>query len=447
MAWKRLKTTAVAAAGVMLLVGITSLVMTSPNCRSNPGRLRLPVGKGIPAISLGERHGLVLASDGSLWSWGSDAQDILRPVLGLGNVTAQTRLRRIGNETNWVNISAGVSHNVAVKSDGTLWAWGANFLGQFGVGTTGIQNRKGREANIPVHAAPGNDWKQAAAGGIHTVALKTDGTLWAWGDNWAGSLGIGSTSNSAVPVHVGSGTNWIKVWAGILECVALQSDGSLWYWGENPDPAFPQGTGQTLVPTRVSPDTNWVDVGFGVNTVFAIKSDGTLWTWGRNAHVYTESRNPALDVTPTRVGTNSDWASISACGLGWCQGLTKKDGSLWLMDASDFDVNLRHGPSKAVRFRQIELRKDVVAYTAGVAHITAPGGHLPIGAALTRDGEVWTWGMVLGDPRSLGNRLAYRAIRLVNRLGYKGRPPDAAPIIRQTPWRLPHLEPDASPNQ
>ena len=300
---------------------------------------------------------------------------------------------------------------------------------------------------IPVPAAPGHDWKQAVAGGIHTLAIKKDGTLWAWGNNWAGSLGTGTTSNSAVPLQVGSATNWIKVWAGTLESVGLQSDGSLWYWGDNPDPAFQQGTGQVLVPTRVSPDTNWVDAGFGVNTVLAIKADGTLWTWGRNAHVYSDAQNPSLDTMPTRVGTNSDWASVPACGLGWCQGLTKKDGSLWLMDASDFDVNLRRGPSRAVRFGRVDLQKDVVAYTAGVAHINAPGGHLPIGVALTRDGEVWTWGMMLGDPRSLGNRLAYRAVKLANHFGYKGEPPYATPIMRQTPWRLPHVEPDAPPKQ
>ena len=111
------------------------------------------------------------------------------------------------------------------------------------------------------------------------------------------------------------------------------------------------------------------------------------------------------------------------------------------MDASDFDVNLRRGPPKAVRFRRVDLQKDVVAYTAGVAHATAPGVHLPIGVALTRDGEVWTWGLMLGDPRGLGNRLAYRAVQLANRLGYKGWPPYAAPVVRQTPWRLPHVEP------
>lgn len=270
--------------------------------------------------------------------------------------------------------------------------------------------------------------------------MKKDGTLWAWGRNWAGSLGTGSTNNSAVPVQVGSATNWVKVWAGSLESVGMQSDGSLWYWGDNPDPGYDMHVGRILVPTRVSPDTNWVDVGFGVNTAFAIKSDGTLWAWGRNADAYTGMQDQTLNTKPTRVGTNSDWQTIPACGWWWCQGLTKKDGSLWLMDASDFDLNRPRSAHQEVRFRRVELQKDVVACTAGAAAATLYA-LAPIGVALTRDGEVWTWGVMLGDPRSLGNRLECRAIELANRLGYKGRPPDAKPVIRQTPWQLQHLEP------
>jgi alpha-tubulin suppressor-like RCC1 family protein len=347
-------------------------------------------------------------------------------------------LRRIGNETNWASISAGSVHNVAIKSDGTLWAWGENLRGQFGVGTSGRQNPM---ATVPVPAASGHDWKQAVAGGTHTVALKKDGTLWAWGNNWAGTLGTGSTNNSAVPVQVGSATNWVKVWAGTLETVALQADGSLWYWGENPNPAVAQGVGQILVPTRISPDTNWVDVGFGPWTVFAIKSDGTLWSWGRSAHIYTGAMDPALDATPMRVGRQTNWASIRACGLWFCQGLVKKDGSFWLMDATDGEPN---GPvylHVTVRIERIDLRKDIVAFTAGAAHAAAPGVHAPIGVAVTRDGEVWTWGLMLGDPRVLGDKLRLSAIKLANRFGYKGRPPNAKPVIRQSPWQLQHLEP------
>jgi alpha-tubulin suppressor-like RCC1 family protein len=400
-------------------------------------RLRLPVGKGTPAISLGRSHGLILASDGSLWSWGSDF--LGWPVLGLGNVPPQTRLRRIGKETNWISISAGWTHNLAVKADGTLWTWGQDLSIWYGPEPV---DRKKVIAYTPIRAAPGYDWKQAVAGGVHNVALKKDGTLWAWGNNWAGSLGTGLTNNSGVPLQVGSATNWIKVWAGSLETVAMQSDGSLWYWGGNLDPAYDTHVGMILVPTRISPDTNWVDVGFGSWTVFAIKSDGTLWTWGRCAHDYTDAHDPTLDATPTRVGTNSDWRSIPACGLSWGQhGLTRKDGSLWLMDASDSEPNGPRPPYKPVRFRRVELQKDVVAYTAGAAPAAGPGVHAPICVALTRDGEVWTWGLMLGDPRSLDNRLQYRAIQLANRLGYKGEPPDASPVIRQTPWQLPHLEP------
>jgi hypothetical protein len=165
MAWTKLKTATVAGAAILLATGIAIMLTMSPIGAVSQGRLRLPVGKGTPAVSLGERHGLILASDGSLWSWGSDF--LGWPVLGLGNVTPQTRLRRIGKETNWTNISAGTAHNLAIRSDGTLWAWGENLTGQFGVGTAG---RKNDMANIPVHAAPGNDWKQAVAGGIHSVA-------------------------------------------------------------------------------------------------------------------------------------------------------------------------------------------------------------------------------------------------------------------------------------
>ena len=387
--------------------------------------LTLPVGNGTPAISLGERHGLILASDGSLWSWGSDF--LGWPVLGLGNrASHSTRLRRIGHDTNWVRISAGEDHNLAIKSDGTLWTWGES-----------VQDRFTRPTmiGVPVPAAPGNDWKQAAAGGIHSAALKRDGTLWAWGNNWAGSVGIASTNGSSVPVQVGSATNWIKVWAKGLETAALQSDGSLWYWGENPTWALAQQGIQVFIPTRVSPDTNWVDVGFGVETILAIKSDGTLWAWGQQAHVYTGDSDPATESIPTRVGTDSDWQTFSDCTGWWCQGLTKKDGSLWFMDASDGKSNGPRSPYKPVQFRRVEFQKDYAAYSAGAVHAAAPGVHGPIGVVLTRQGEVWTWGMVLGDPQTLKSRSEALLAGFAG-LFSKASLPDVPPVFRERPWQL-----------
>lgn len=414
----------------LLAIALVMMVSGSLNDPLRRGRLKLPVGKGIPAVGLSERHGLILASDGSLWSWGSDF--LGWPVLGLGSSTHQTiRLRRIGNETNWISISAAEDHNLAIKQDGTLWTWGES-----------VHDRFTRPTPIPtpIPAAPGNGWKQAAAGGIHSAALKKDGTLWAWGDNWAGSVGIASTNGSSVPVQIGSATNWIRVWAGLLETVAMQTDGSLWYWGENPDPRFAQGAGQVFTPMRISEDTNWVDVGFGVNTVFAIKSDGTLWAWGRQAHVHTGASEEAQDAIPTRVGTNSDWQTFASCAGWWCQGLTKKDGSLWFMDASDGKSNGPRAPYNPVKFRRIELQKDGVAYAAGAAHAAGNGLHGPIGVVLTRDGEVWTWGMILGDPPTLLSRLQRLMAGFGATLHLKIPTGDPEPTYRDQPWQLRNLD-------
>ena len=423
----KLKSRVVVGAGVLLV--ITCAILTARLSVAVFGRrsLKLSAGNLVPAISLGERHGLIVASDGSLWSWGSDF--LGWPVLGLGDrAKPSPRLRRIGHENNWVSISAGVGHSLAIKSDGTLWTWGESVQEQFA---------RPKPAGTPVPAAPGNDWKQAAAGGIHSVALKKDGTLWAWGNNWAGSVGSTSPEGSSVPVQIGSETNWIRIWAGSLETVGMQSDHSLWYWGDSPDPACDMKAGRIPFPMLISPDTDWVDVGFGVNTVFAIKANGTLWTWGRQAHVYTGASDTAKDATPTRIGTDSDWQSISAAAGWWCQGLIKKDGSLWLMDASDGKPNGPQPPYKPVRFRRIEFPKPYVAYAGGAVHAAAPGMHGPIGVILTSTGEVWTWGLVLGDPSPLTSILAFLA-----------HPSDVPLFVfREKPWRLGCIEPTALARQ
>jgi alpha-tubulin suppressor-like RCC1 family protein len=424
----------VAAAAILLAAALAITILVLARDSSEKGPLKLPVGKGVPAIALGERHGLILASDGSLWTWGSDF--LGWPVLGLGNTMKSTRLRRIGDGTNWVGISTGMSRSIGVKSDGTTWAWGES---------APPRNAAPVPIPSPIPAAPGNDWKQAVAGGNHFVALKKDGTLWAWGNNWSGALGIASINGSPSPVQVGSSTNWTRVWAGILETVGRQADGSLWYWGENPDPAFGQGVNQIFAPTRISPDNNWTDVGFGVNTVFAIKADGTLWVWGRHAHVYTGVTNQSLDANPMQIGTNTDWRAFSACTGWWIQGLTKTDGSLWEMDASEGKPNGPGAPAGPVQFRQIEFRKEYAAAAVGAVHAAAAGIHEPIGVVLTPDGEVWTWGLVMGDPPCFKDSLQEAAAKIGRVFRLKIPPPEASPILREKPWQLRNSRPNDSP--
>jgi hypothetical protein len=327
---------------VLTVIGPVLAVVLFLGLFFKPNR-RLPTGFKAPIVATGANHGVILASDGSLWTWGEDAFGWHE--LGLGsNVRTQAWPRRVGSDTNWVRVAAGGSTTLALKSDGTMWAWGENLYGQLGDGTTA------REQPAPVRSVPGNDWKEVATGGPHSVALKRDGTLWSWGNNWAGQLGDGGTNFSRAPVRVGSSSNWTRIWAGAIQNVGQQSDGSLWFWGW--DYTRSSRGSSIAVPTRVSADTNWASVGMGDYMVFAIRSDGTLWAWGRLAQIYTGATNGTLqawsqpaqlhagaakanqDSAPMRVGTDSDWRACASFAQA-CPVFMKRDGSVWCLDGSD----------------------------------------------------------------------------------------------------------------
>jgi alpha-tubulin suppressor-like RCC1 family protein len=409
--------------GLFTALGLLLVAILVLSLRTRP-RLKLPAGNGTPRVALGDSHGVILAADGSLWVWGQE--DAGWHALGLGKSQRQEYLRRLGKQTNWVDVAAGGSHTLALKADGTIWAWGENHSWQLGDGTRAPRS-------TPVQSVPGNDWKQIATG-LHGLGLKRDGSLWAWGNNWAGVLGNGTTQNSKTPVQVGSSTNWVKAWANNVESIGLQSDGSLWFWGHRLLQFGPGGT-NFLVPTRLSPDTNWVDVGLGDFMGFAIKSDGTLWAWGADADIYTGAHDPAMNATPRQVGTNHDWR---ACAPFWnsCTLLMKRDGSLWALDDALDQRGKRLGnPAWAMQhvpLRRIALDKDIVAFA---------GGRKKLGVAVTRDGELWTWGWALGQesrPEAFGRAL----IRMLNRagIGTRWRLGSPTPVTHPEPWLLPNVD-------
>jgi hypothetical protein len=113
-----------------------------------------------------------------------------------------------------------------VKSDGTLWAWGENDHGQLGDGTTS-------ERHYPVQIGSDHKWVSVEAGFDHSLAMKSDGTLWAWGWNLYGSVGDGTTSERDSPVQIGSDNKWLSVSGGGFHSLALKSDGAVWAWGWN----------------------------------------------------------------------------------------------------------------------------------------------------------------------------------------------------------------------
>jgi len=191
-------------------------------------------------ISTFDRHNLAIRTDGSLWAWGGN----INGQLGLGDRTAvesiigrvgdndRTVPTQVGADYDWMHVSAGVGHSLAIRTDGSLWAWGYNNSGQLGLGhSSGWDDCR----TVPERIGTHTDWKQISAGGWMSLGLRADGSLWSWGENWGGMLGIGNTTDEHGPVQVGNDTNWVSVTAKKEQAFGIRSDGSLWVWGANHD--------------------------------------------------------------------------------------------------------------------------------------------------------------------------------------------------------------------
>lgn len=240
---------------------------------------------------------------GQLWACG----DNYYGQVGDGSTTNTSTLAQIGTLTNWANVSGGCYHAAAIKNDGSLWTWGANDFGQLGLGNIIYRSS-------PVQVGSLTNWKQVVCGEYFTAAVKTDGTLWAWGSDNAGSLGQnGVLTNRSSPIQVGALTNWTQISAGPVGVIATKTDGTMWAWGYN---NFGQlGVGNTTSrssPTQIGTLTTWRKAVMSNVGEFAgaIKTDGTLWTWGRNANGQLGSNTTTHRSSPVQVGGLNGWVDL-----------------------------------------------------------------------------------------------------------------------------------------
>ncbi len=282
----------------------------------------------ITTISSGQYHNLALTEDGKLYGWGVNFMTIYdfpyQGLLGIGSSPAfVSNPIQIGTDT-WKTVSAGSVHSLAIKSDGTLWAWGRNSEGQLGDGTTVAKS-------IPVLISSDN-WKAISAGGNHSLAIKSDGTLWAWGSNWTGQVGIGTEGTfQLLPVKISTDT-WKAISAGDNHSLAIKSDGTLWAWGWNGMGQIGDGTSQDNrdTPKKIGTDT-WSSIEAGSYHNLAIKTDGTLWAWGDNS-VGQVGQTTNIRTTPWQVPV--DGVKIAAAGASSSY-VVKNDGTLWAWGAND----------------------------------------------------------------------------------------------------------------
>jgi alpha-tubulin suppressor-like RCC1 family protein len=265
-------------------------VATTTGCKCVPTPAQVPGLAGVMAIAGGDHHSLALKSDGTVWAWGYNYDGELgngaATTTGCRCVPTPTQVPGLAGVTA---IAGGAYHSLALKSDGTVWAWGYNYDGELGNGTAttwGCQC-------VPTPAkVPGLAGVTAIAGGAHThsLAVKSDGTVWAWGYNYDGELGNGTATTSGcscspTPAQVPGLSGIIAIAGGAFYSLALRSDGTVWAWGSDQRGELGNGaTTTTGVPTpaQVPGLTGVTAIAGGVEDPLAVKSDGTVWAWGYN---------------------------------------------------------------------------------------------------------------------------------------------------------------------
>jgi alpha-tubulin suppressor-like RCC1 family protein/pimeloyl-ACP methyl ester carboxylesterase len=407
------------------------------NCSKSPAQVTGLTD--VSFVSAGQNHSLALKSDGTVWAWGDNRLGTLgdgtttsrsAPIQVLGGASGTPFLSGI------IAVGAGERHSVAVRSDGTVWTWGFNDVGQLGHTSndncTGTPNDN-RCSKAPAQVVGGESGTayltgivRIGAGEFHNVALKSDGTVWAWGKNFYGTLGDGTQNNSKnAPVQVkASGSailaSVIAVAAGESHSLALKSDGTVWAWGDNtvilgigtpPDSCHFAGqmdcsltASQVLGPAGTTLLNSVTSIAAGHGHSLALKSDGTVWAWGHGNYGQLGNSGVADSNRPVQVlgpaGTTFLDSIIEISTGGYHNLALRSDRTAWSWGNNEFG----------------QLGDGTVSNQAVPVQVKGPSGSGFLGGITKMAGGRYHSLAVLASP-SITGTLTARSFKDVNKNG------------------------------
>jgi len=355
---------------------------------------------------MGTHFCFALGSNDTIWAWGKNNQGQLADGTTASKSTAIHSIGPCGAEfNNIIEIAAGNGFSMALKSDGTLWTWGANNNGRLGDGTTTGNRTIPKQVVGPGGTGYLNNMISIGESRSSAIALKSNGTVWAWGYNGYGQIGNGTTTDQYTPTQVfGPGseiylTNIIAVDGGDCHFIALKSDSTLYAWGYNGYGGLGDGsTTHRNRPVRVPGPggEDYLDeivaISGGVHHTLALKSDGTVFAWGRNDRGQLGNGNTTNQTYPVRVkdvDTVSNLSGVIAISAGDMFSLAlKSDGSVWAWGWNNYG-QLGDGTT-AEKHVPVQVLGAAGGYLENIVAIST--GYYYFSMALKSDGTVWAWG-------------------------------------------------------